>query len=95
MLHATPAAQPFRDTAERAMSTSLAVTTSNALWRAAVSSAPRLGVLFCSTTARADVRVLVTSSADGYGLDLLGPQGDGTGTDPAHEDWLIDPFRPT
>ncbi len=45
--------------------------------------------------ARADVRVFVTSSADGYGLDLLGPQGDGTGTDPAHEDWPIDPFRPT
>ncbi len=43
----------------------------------------------------ADVRVFVTSSADGWGLDLLGPQGDGTGTDPAHEDWPIDPFRPT
>jgi hypothetical protein len=28
-------------------------------------------------------------------LDLLGPQGDGTGTDPENEDWLIDPFRPT
>jgi hypothetical protein len=43
----------------------------------------------------ADVRVFVTSSASGYGLDLLGPQGDGTGTDPEHEDWPIDPFRPT
>jgi hypothetical protein len=43
----------------------------------------------------ADVRVFVTSSADGYGLDLLGPQGDGTGIDPEHEDWPIDPFRPT
>jgi hypothetical protein len=45
--------------------------------------------------AAADVRVFVTSSASGYGLDLLGPQGDGTGTDPEHEDWPIDPFRPT
>jgi hypothetical protein len=43
----------------------------------------------------ADVRVFVTSSAAGYGLDLLGPQGDGTGIDPEHEDWPIDPFRPT
>src|SRR5574342_66524 len=43
----------------------------------------------------ADVRVFVTSSASGYGLDLLGPQGDGTGTDPLYEDWPIDPFRPT
>jgi hypothetical protein len=43
----------------------------------------------------ADVRVFVTSSASGYGLDLLGPQGDGTGIDPEHEDWPIDPFRPT
>ena len=51
-----------------------------------------LGVCAC---AAADVRVFVTSSASGYGLDLLGPQGDGTGTDPAHEDWPIDPFRPT
>jgi hypothetical protein len=41
------------------------------------------------------VRVFVTNSASGYGLDLLGPQGDGTGTDPEHEDWPIDPFRPT
>jgi hypothetical protein len=45
--------------------------------------------------AAADVRVFVTSSAAGYGLDLLGPQGDGTGTDPYHEDWPIDPSRPT
>jgi hypothetical protein len=45
--------------------------------------------------AAADVRVFVTSSAAGYGLDLLGPQGDGTGTDPYHDDWPIDPFRPT
>jgi hypothetical protein len=45
--------------------------------------------------AAGDVRVFVTSSASGYGLDLLGPQGDGTGTDPVHEDWPIDPFRPT
>jgi hypothetical protein len=43
----------------------------------------------------ADVRVFVTSSASGCGLDLLGPQGDGTGIDPEHEDWPIDPFRPT
>ncbi len=43
----------------------------------------------------ADVRVFVTSSASGYGLDLLGPQGDGTGTDPEHEDYPIDPLRPT
>ena len=46
-------------------------------------------------SAAADVRVFVTNSASGYGLDLLGPQGDGTGTDPAHENWPIDPFRPT
>jgi hypothetical protein len=46
-------------------------------------------------SAAGDVRVFVTSSASGYGLDLLGPQGDGTGTDPYHEDWPIDPFRPT
>ena len=46
-------------------------------------------------SAAGDVRVFVTNSASGYGLDLLGPQGDGTGTDPAHEDWPIDPFRPT
>jgi hypothetical protein len=45
--------------------------------------------------AAGDVRVFVTSSASGYGLDLLGPQGDGTGIDPEHEDWPIDPFRPT
>ncbi len=45
--------------------------------------------------AAADVRIFVTSSAAGYGLDLLGPQGDGTGTDPLHDDWPIDPFRPT
>jgi hypothetical protein len=45
--------------------------------------------------AGADVRVFVTSSASGWGLDLLGPQGDGTGIDPEHEDWPIDPFRPT
>jgi hypothetical protein len=45
--------------------------------------------------AGADVRVFVTSTATGYGLDLLGPQGDGTGIDPEHEDWPIDPFRPT
>jgi hypothetical protein len=51
-----------------------------------------LGACAC---AAADVRVFVTSSAAGYGLDLLGPQGDGTGTDPLHEDWPIDPFRPT
>jgi hypothetical protein len=51
-----------------------------------------LGVCAC---AGADVRVFVTSSASGYGLDLLGPQGDGTGTDPEHDDWPIDPFRPT
>ena len=51
-----------------------------------------LGTCAC---AAADVRVFVTSSASGYGLDLLGPQGDGTGTDPAHENWPIDPFRPT
>jgi hypothetical protein len=45
--------------------------------------------------AAGDVRVFVTSSASGYGLDLLGPQGDGTGIDPEHEDWPIDPLRPT
>jgi hypothetical protein len=45
--------------------------------------------------AAGDVRVFVTSSTSGYGLDLLGPQGDGTGTDPEHEDWPIDPLRPT
>ena len=53
-----------------------------------------LGVGACAS-ADADVRVFVTSSAAGCGLDLLGPQGDGTGTDPLHEDWPIDPFRPT
>ena len=54
------------------------------------------GVLaLCGAAARADVRVFVTSSAAGFGLDLLGQQGNGTGTDPAHEDWPIDPFRPT
>ena len=53
-----------------------------------------LGVGACAS-ADADVRVFVTSSAAGYGLNLLGPQGDGTGTDPLHEDWPIDPFRPT
>jgi hypothetical protein len=53
-----------------------------------------LGAVVCAS-AVADIRVFVTSSASGYGLDLLGPQGDGTGTDPEHEDWPIDPFRPT
>ena len=53
-----------------------------------------LALAVCASAA-ADVRVFVTSSASGYGLDLLGPQGDGTGTDPAHENWPIDPFRPT
>ncbi len=56
---------------------------------------PGLGGNSWLPAAAADVRVFVTSSADGYGLDLLGPQGDGTGTDPAHENWPIDPFRPT
>jgi hypothetical protein len=51
--------------------------------------------LGASMATLADVRVFVTSSASGYGLDLLGPQGDGTGIDPEHEDWPIDPFRPT
>jgi MYXO-CTERM domain-containing protein len=51
--------------------------------------------LVVCAAAVADIRVFVTSSASGYGLDLLGPQGDGTGTDPEHEDWPIDPFRPT
>jgi hypothetical protein len=61
------------------------------MWRllalAAIATATAWGV--------ADVRVFVTSSASGCGLDLLGPQGDGTGIDPEHEDWPIDPFRPT
>ena len=52
-------------------------------------------VLGICAWAAADVRVFVTSSASGYGLDLRGPQGDGTGTDPDHENWPIDPFRPT
>jgi hypothetical protein len=52
-------------------------------------------VLTACAWAAGDVRVFVTNSASGYGLDLLGPQGDGTGTDPEHEDWPIDPLRPT
>lgn len=54
-----------------------------------------LAALVCGHVTVADVRVFVTSSADGYGLDLIGPDGDGTGTDPEHDDWPIDPFRPT
>lgn len=54
-----------------------------------------LMTLGLTASAAADVRVFVTSSASGHGLDLLGPRGDGTGTDPEYEDWPIDPFRPT
>jgi hypothetical protein len=44
--------------------------------------------------AAGDVRVFVTSSASGCGLDLLGPNGNGMGTDPENS-YPIDPFRPT